>query len=203
MKFGDARNQLLDELFRTGQLTSQAHTYINKAIDFYKKTPTYFNEEVSTAQTVAGEEYFDLPIDYGSLQSLTLQVDTNEYRLIHRTMQEMDDMYVSADNYTGYPQDFCIFRNQIRLGPVPDQAYTLKMAYRRYPETASASHQVNIWLDNEPDLIIARAAQQMCFKIIQDVPRGQVFKMEEKEYQQEMTSTTARKVMRGYTKGRN
>lgn len=198
------RNQLLDELDRTGQLTAQAHRYINQAIDHYKKDAFWFNEQIATSHTIANQEYLALPIDWGEEYTLSLDSTGNGdfYPLNYRTMEEMEELYIASGQYTGIPIDYTIFRQEIRLGPIPDDRYPVKMAYRVDPGTASESSQTNVYLENANNLILSRAASKMCRKILKNTQRSVEFASDESEARAKLRGQTTRYQMRGYAKGR-
>jgi len=198
----ETTNILLDELARTGQLTSQAHVYLNEAIEHYSRTAFWFNEELATAQSVAGEEYLDLPSDWGLDYSLSIQINTNSYPLIERTYAQMEDLYIHGNNYQGYPEDFCIYRQQIRLGPIPSQAFTMKMAYLATPDDLTSDAATNISLENINELVRMRAARRMARRILQDDKREQSFRQDEAEALSEAKSRTARYQMTGHSRPR-
>jgi len=200
---GETTSILLDELARTGQLTSQAHIYIDEAIDHYSRKAFWFNEQLATAQTVAGEEYLDLPADWGLEYSLSIQINSNSYPLIERTYAQMEDLYVSGSNYQGYPEDFCIYRQQIRLGPIPSQAFTLKLAYLETPDELSSDASTNIALENINSLIRMRAGRRMSGLILQDEKREATFAREEADAAREAKSKTVRYQMVGKSRPRN
>ena len=207
------RNQLLDELARTGQLTSQAHTYINQAIKHYKKKNFYFNEKRTTLTSSAGAEYYDLTADFAILHSLTIRINTNDYPLRQRTFSQIDDMYsnqyslsasgtATVSSLTGYPQDFAIYNYKIRLHPIPAGAYQMKMAYRREAEQLSSTASTNVLIENADDLIIARAGALMSLKILQDQKRAAEFRATEEDALRMMDSNTTEYQMTGYTRRR-
>jgi len=198
MSFGSIRNDVLDELFKTGSLTAQAENHIKKAIEHYKYDAFWFNEQISTAQTIAGQEYMALPDDYGDDFNLSITINTNSYPLKRRTFKEMEELYVSSQDYNGYPQDYCLFKRELRLGPIPAQAWKLTMAYRRFPLDLSASADTNIFTDNAENLILSRAASTVSGRILRDQKRAVEFKALEKEARQKLSGTTARYVMRGH-----
>lgn len=196
------RNNILDELNRTGRFTSQAHTAIQTAIDYHKKKFYWFNEERATNNTQDGVEYYDLPADYGEVISLNINVNNNVYTLNERTHEEMERMYVHSSNYKGEPQDFEIIRNELRLGPIPSSARTLEMVYRKEPSTATAETDTNIFLLHAEPMIRWRAAGQMAFTVLQDDQRANGFAQLTAAEEQALTSESNRRRMRGSGKRR-
>lgn len=198
------RNKLLDELDRTGQLTSQAHRYINEAVEFYKKDAFAFNEELATSHTTANNEYLALPIDWGEEYTISLDATGNGdyYPLNYRTYEEMEMLYIAAGQYTGIPIDYTIFREQIRLGPIPDSSYPVKMAYRVEPATATAEAQTNIFLTRANHLIKSRAGKFMSKHVLKDKDKSNSYAVDEMEALAKLRGLTTRYQMRGYAKAR-
>lgn len=211
-------SQLLDELARTGQLTSQAHTYINQAIKHYQNKTFWFSEKRVEFTASAGQEYYDLTTDFATMYNLRVSIGVNNvsdtasthiqfnnpntYPLRFRTNNHMDDLFIAAANYTGYPQDYSIFNRQVRLGPVPNLAHKLTMTYKRRPEQLSATGATNVLINNADDLVIARAGKLMAGLILQDMNRAQAFAIAEKEALQMHRADTNEYQMTGHTKRR-
>ena len=202
----EIRDQLLDETRRTGQLTSQATTYINSAIDFYKHDTFRFNEETVTATTTAGSEYIDLPADFDIEFSISIDSNGNGdfFPLKRLTMQEMDERYMNSSDYTGQPEYYTIFGEQLRLLPVPDASdYQILYAYRKMPTSdLSADADTNFFLDNAYDLVLNRAGAIMSIKILEDEKKAMQFKLIEKEEVAKHRSRTTQYALRGSTKRR-
>ena len=176
---GSTTDQLLDELDRTGQLTSQAHTYLDEAINHYKDDAFRFNEEVTSFPTVASNEYLDLPINYGEHYTISIdnQGDGEYLPLTRLTMGEMDEKYSTQ---TGRPSFYTIFQEQIRLCSIPDvSTHIIKMTYRVRPATATAATQTNIFYENANSLIRCRAGMLIAKFILKDDEVSQRFSGEE------------------------
>ena len=201
---GSTINQLLDELDRTGRYTAKASTYINLAIDHYKKDPFPFNEEIATSNTQTGEEFLDLPANWG--EEYTISIDSEDGRYFpmnYRTNEEMEELYISSNDYVGQPLDYTIIREQIRLGPIPDSnGYSVKMVYRKLPETATASTQTNFFITRANDLILNRAGAKLAKKILRDFELSKIFQSDEAEALQKLKSLTTRYQLRGRAKKR-
>lgn len=206
--------QLLDELARTGQLTAQAHVQINSAVRYYRDKGYWFMEGQETLTCSAGQEYYTLSADFANIYNAVVDIksydssdsssvtSTNTYPLHSRTQQHMDELYVSPDNYTGYPQDYSIYNGQIRLGPVPSGEYVIRMNVEKRAEVLSATSATNVMLAHAEELIIARAAKHMCMKILQDDKRAMIFAQIEQEERQNIQSETTRRLTTGHTKPR-
>lgn len=202
---GSTINKLLEEVNRVGQYTSQASGYINDAIEHYQDRPFKFNEQIATTNTQNGEEYLDLPPDWGEeyLISIDYRGDGHYHPLNYRTMEEMEELFVSSNDYTGQPVDYTIFRQQIRLGPIPDtNTYSVKMAYRVRPDTATAASQTNTFIQNANELIRGRAGRNLAALYMHDDAIAGKMAALEAEALQRLTSENTRYAMRGHAKRR-
>ena len=194
---GECVNRILEPLFLTGEYTAGAKTAIKTATDFYKRKLFWFNEEMGTGVTISGTERYAFPADFGDLLTLNITINNNNYPLRRRTSQEMDNLYVSAAQYSGYPQDFSIEKNAIRLGPIPNGAYTLKIYYRKEPATATADSQTNIFLTNAEPLIRWKAAADIAFNYRRDTEAAQGFLLQADMELKNHQSESLQKQMKG------
>lgn len=156
---------------------------INAAIRHYESGRFRWNERnnVEWTTTVAGTRTYSLPADFLRMDTLKL-VRNNQYQKIKRASWEAiddKDLFVSGSS-RGIPCEFAIHGNQLRLYPVPQDAYTLVGSYiaRTLPtslsgsytaqipfgsysltvtSTASHNNRVNGWTTDGADLIKARA----------------------------------------------
>lgn len=190
--------QVLDDLYRT-DLTSQATTAIIDAVKHYERKPWWFMEERATSSTVAGQEYYALPADFGVMDSLVINIGSTKYPLTRRSQEQIDDWAeVSA---TGAPTDYALYDQQIRLWLVPNDTYTMTMSYRaKLPElTAAAS---NAWTNICGELIRRRAAADLAFTILQDADRAAGFVALANDLYRELRSEHNQRVMPSHTRKR-
>lgn len=115
----------------------------------------YKEEAYSTGITTIGEYRLGLPSDFGHIIGEITVVDTtadDEYPPLKKiSKQRYDQLYgdrllASASNMdTDVPRHFCIFGNQIFLGPVPDStAYKYQFNYttEAYTEVSASTDPV-------------------------------------------------------------
>lgn len=176
--YGTLLSDVLDDLDRD-DITAQAQTAINAAIDHYEHEPWWFTEVRATTSTTDGDEYVELPDNFEDLYSLTININNNTYPLLQRTFYEMDEQFIASNLYKGRPTDFSIFDEQIRLYPIPDDAYTLTLAYSKSLGDLSTATDSNEWTTTCKDLVRFHAAADLATNKLQDQARGDRFKMQE------------------------
>jgi len=199
--YGSLTAEILDDLDRD-DLTAQAQTAIKLAITQYERRPWWFTEERTSSNTQDGQEYYALPSDFKGIYTLTIDVNGSVYPINERDLQYMDDHYIAAGSYKGIPDDFCIFDNQLRLGPVPDGQYTIAMKYHKSMaemETAGAS---NAWTNECFDLIRFHADSTLALTKLQDTQRAAGFGVLEAKAFANAKGEHNSRVATGRTRGR-
>lgn len=200
--YGDLTSKILDDLHRS-DLTSQVSLAIQTAIDLHGQERYWFNEGRSNADTQSGQEFYDLPADFVDLDSLVILINNYSYPLVQRDFQLTDDWNVTASNYLGYPSDFALYEEQIRLFPIPNGTYTLTLAYQKRLTDLSASTDTNAWTNQARNLIRFHACADVSINTLQDTERYAAFKLQEMEEKKRLVSETQRRVLRGKTRKRN
>lgn len=165
--------RIADELAR-GDLTSQIAYAITDAIERYQSERMWFNESRDvTFSTVASQEYYTssdhelIPniytIDYvvmtvgGSVHSLT------------RSIPEQIEALSDNGAQTGEPSSYAYFQKKIRLYPVPDQVYTVRVAgHVKVAAPASDDEADNVWMTDAERLIRARAKYNIALDVMRD-----------------------------------
>jgi len=88
----------------------------------------WFNESQGAAfNTVDGTEYYALPSPLRVIDDVSVTVSQDPYTLTPRTNGWMEEAYTPAAQFSGKPSDWCIFENQIRMFPIPDGVYAVKV----------------------------------------------------------------------------
>lgn len=91
--------------------------------------------------TVIGDYKLDLPSDFGRLIGDVRWSDqSNSWTLTPLSKQEFNEKFPDPDGDSpidGKPTHYCVFGNQILLGPVPDDTtYEYQIDYSTFPEDA-------------------------------------------------------------------
>jgi len=163
--FADIKAEIADDLDdTTGEYAEQIGRAVNAAIRYAERFAFYFNETRDmTFATVPSREWYDgsdladintlVRIEAAYLQQANGQVTD----LIRFPPEEIEQL---ADNTaaSGEPYGFVYFGQRMRLYPIPDAVYTVRLQlgpYRLTPLAADADS--NAWLEEAYDMVKARA----------------------------------------------
>lgn len=194
--YGTMQTRIADEIGDSG-LTTQIRRAIQSAIAHYEGTRFWFKEERATSTTSAGTEFYALPSDFQELDSLLITVNGNRYTLTQRDWGYLEALSVTTAN-TAQPMDFAIYEEQLRLYPVPNDAYTLTMSYVRSLSTLSDDSDSNAWMTSGEELIRSRAKWDVLAHVTMDPGQAAVAKAAEMAALQNLLSRTTRRIATGH-----
>ena len=156
------RTRISDELVNESLTTAQINAAIQSAIAHYQRQRFYFNESrAETFSTVASQEYYaaaanaNIP-NLSAIDELTITVNSDRYPLRPQTWEYMETI-ASTATATGQPGDYCYYAQQIRLYPIPDAVYTVRITGLVRFAALSADGDTNAWMTDAEELIRARA----------------------------------------------
>jgi hypothetical protein len=177
------QTRIADEIVRD-DLANQIKNAINDAIRTWEGIRLTFNERKYLITTVASTEYYDLSgttltlfdgtaVGTGEkileLDDVRITVNNSWYPLTPRTQQWFTRNSAPAATYTGQPDSYTIFNDQIRFFPVPAAAYAINLdgLARLAPNPLSADTDTNAWMVEGEPLI----RQQAKYIIYRDIVR--------------------------------
>ncbi len=181
--YGVMQTRIADEIKRT-DLTSQIQLAILSAINFYKTDRFWWNECRADASTVASQEYYGLPADFLALDFIGVTVSSRYYQLVPKSAHEIDEINWGAGTYTGYPAYFALYENNLRLYPIPNDVYTLRIAYLKQLTALSAAGDSNEWTVTAEELIRLHAKADLLENVIRGpeaVGEAQSLRLRERE----------------------
>lgn len=155
--YADLQARIADELGGRSDLAAQIPLAIQTAIAKWERERFYFNELRAAAafNTVAGQEFYG-SADYAPLATIahldkvTILVSGNRYTLAPRLAQYLEDISVNPV-VRGQPVEYAYYAEQLRLYPIPDNAYAVSLlGTTRFPALANAG-------DNNPWTLDAEA----------------------------------------------
>jgi hypothetical protein len=204
--YGTMQARIANEL-RRSDLTDEIRDAIQGAISHYEEERFWFNEDRSTTfSTVADQEFYtsadaaNIP-NISEFDTLRITVTSNwNYPLIKRTYQEIDAWQSNA-NFTAYPTDYCRYDKSIRLYPIPNGAYTIRVSGTLLEATLSASADTNPWMTDGERLIRAHAKWIVFTDQLRDPVQAQAMAGIESRVYAEYLSKTVNRVSSGRVRG--
>jgi hypothetical protein len=163
--------RIADELDRA-DLGSQIQNAIQDAIGFYERKYFYFtsNPQAFTFSTVAGQEY------YGNADNPLILTVPDIYRLngsfyglrrpLHKRSWEYIDNISTLTTSRAQPVDWAYNGEEIRLYPIPDNAYVITAAADPRPARPAANNDAGVWMNDAEALIRTRAKLYLLKNVI-------------------------------------
>ena len=185
MSYGTMIDRIEDEIART-DLTSNVKASIISAINFYEREPWWFLEDRSDTFTTSNDQEFYGSVDaswiatVSQINALTITISANRYRLTQRTYQYLEDTSIQATSL-GQPQDYAYYAKQIRLYPIPSEAYQVRASYNKKTTTFSDTADTSNWLLDAEELIRCRAKWDIFAHVIREVNEAEYLKALERE----------------------
>ena len=157
MTGSEFRDYVVNKFVRTDKDTEiyQATTDVLAEINRKIKGDDYAEEAYVAGITTIGEYKIALPSDFGSIVGTISITDTTAddyYTPLNKiSKQEYDDLYPDrlltavGNMHKDVPRDFCIYAEQIYLGPVPDKTtyrYQINYTTENIAEIASGTANV-------------------------------------------------------------
>lgn len=170
--FGTMKTRIADEMDRS-DLTSQIALAVQDAIKLYAQDAFWFNEVIDEFDTVNGTEYYTLASVTDNTTTFTDIIDAvgvlsggTTYPLDRRTFDVINAKQHNPTTSKGAPLEYCIFNQQMRLWPVPDGVYTVKIAGIQELSALSADVDTNAWMV-EAEPLIRHKAMEILYRDIE------------------------------------
>lgn len=212
---GVMRTNIINETLRDDLTQAQLTKAINDAIKIWEGERFTFNEKRYLLDTVQGQEYYGITTADGEeileVDSITITVSNFPYPLKPRTQQWFDQYQSPAQNYTGQPDSYGIFGNQLRLFPIPDGAgpnsgsyvITISALARLGPNPLSDANDTNGWMTEGETLIREQAKLLIYRNLLRDEVGMKLAKDAIAEAQWALKRKAAAKTMVGTVKAWN
>lgn len=168
--YATMRARIADEYVNEAITTAQINAAIQTAIKHYERKPFYFNQKTGTFPTVASQEYYsssdlsDIP-NIVHIVSALATVDSFKRKLHPVDFAMMDDC--QDGTVTGPPENLAVFKQQLRLYPIPDAIYTVTLAYTYRFAALSADGDANAWMTDGEELIRQRAKRTLALDYLE------------------------------------
>lgn len=172
--YGTMQDRIADEINRT-DLAAQIRYAIKTAIKTYDKKRFWFNESRNfTFSTVDGQEFYSSS-DNANIPYL-LAIDTvqvaitsgDKYLLERVPYEQMEGVSFNGTTDEGQPTWFCYYEKKLRLYPIPDAVYTVRVSGHWALDDLSATTDTNAWMVEAEALIRSRAKRELFTHVIRD-----------------------------------
>ena len=134
-----------DYVTRCPELVALAEAQFNRDFDHRRMETTTDLTTTASVQTVA------LPADYVEARALVVQT-TPKVVMSYVTPTQLDTNW--AAGATGIPSEYTIIGDNIKVGQIPDSAYTLELTYKQRIPALSDSQTTNWLLTYHPDIYL-------------------------------------------------
>lgn len=189
------KSRIADEIARS-DLTSQIALCINDAIDFYQTERFDFTESRDlTFSTVGGQEFYT-SADQAQIPTLEafdyiiLYLGNIPWPLHRRTPLEIEKLNQNG-LMRGQPWNFCYYNKQLRLGPVPDTAYSMRIAaHVCVSAPATDTEASNPWMTDGEKMIRCRAKYELHTHYTRNAVQAQTMKAAEIEAFEQLKGKT-------------
>jgi hypothetical protein len=178
--YQNLQDRIADELKRA-DLTSQIALEIQSAIAYYQGTRFYFNERRDvTFNTVASQEFYTSS-DIANLtliqefDAVTVTVNGNRFHVRHFPYQELEISSVTTTTL-GEPNYYSFYAQQLRLYPIPQQVYAVRISGLFQVAAPSAGSDSNAWTNDAEELIRASAKKRVCLNYLLDTDQAAIYK---------------------------
>lgn len=162
--YADMQSRIAREIIRSS-LTTEIKEAIQSAIQDYEGERFHFNERTYLCPTTSGKQSYAVPADLtqedgtalGTGETL-LEIDSmicylNNWPLPLRPVSSGWINAYQSTNFIGQPAYYAFFNNTIRLSPIPNGAYSLKMTGLARLTTLSGDTDTNGWMVDGEKLI--------------------------------------------------
>lgn len=197
----DMINRISDESLRS-DMAIQIKLCIQDAIGHYEGERLWFNQfRDRTFATVAGQEFYgeadlsDIP-HVLEFDAVTLTVGSTRWPLVKTGYVELEDWNADA-SARGQPTRYAYWGRQIRLYPVPDNAYEIRLSGLFKLPPLVADGDTNAWTEEAEELIRQRAKAILYSQYLRDdANAGRAAALEMAAFER-LSSTTARRLASG------
>lgn len=200
--FGTMQTRIATEL-RRSNLTAEIQDAIQTVIKRYNSKRFWFNEDRSvTFSTVAGQEFYsssdnaNIP-NFSQIDAVTLtRTATDRYPLEPRTFAELEQWSDSSTS-TGLPSSWAYYANQLRLYPIPNAVYTVRISGVKRGSTLSATADTNFWMTDGEELIRTAAKAELYRHVIRGTEQADSLEAKTQRVLGDLRAETAQRLGAG------
>ena len=197
----DVINRIGDESLRS-DLANQIKLCIQDAIGHYEVERFWFNQfRDRTFMTVPGQEFYGAA-DLGDIphvlefDAVTLTVGSTRWPLSKIGYVQLEDWNTDA-SARGQPTHYAYWGRQIRLYPVPDTAYQVRLSGLFKLPALVADGDANAWTEDAEELVRHRAKAILYSQYLRDDANAARATALEFAAAERLSATTARRMSSG------
>lgn len=202
---GTMKTEIADDMERDVTADgSRILAAISAAIKFYQPKRFFFNESRSvTFSTVAGTDTYDfgsgeeITTEFYRIDACVLTDGSNNHFLHPRDYRELETL-IEASSTQNRPRNYAYISRALRLYPVPDAVYTVRLTgHARVAEPAADDTANNAWFVEAYELIRCRAKAYLYAHVFPDANMAVIMKQAEAEALSALQSATYDRVGTG------
>ena len=197
----DMITRISDESLRP-DMANQIKLCIQDAVAHYEVERFWFNQfRDRSFATVAGQEFYGAP-DHADIphvlefDALTLSVGSTRWPLNKAGYVQIEDWNADASS-RGQPTHYAYWGQQIRLYPVPDNIYPVRLSGLFKLPTLVADGDQNAWTNDAEELIRNRAKSILYGQYLRDDGNAARAGALEAAAYERLSTTTARRLAAG------
>ena len=166
--YGIMQARIADDFVNESITTAQIKNAIQSSIASYENTLLYFNQKIATFSTTNDEYYgsTDLADIPNIIRIRSAEISNGTYY----TPLEAVDFNVIDDaqsgSVLGQPYWFSTFAQQIRLYPMPNAVFTVRLSYNYKFATLVDDADTNAWMTDGEELIRQAAKRRLALDIL-------------------------------------
>jgi hypothetical protein len=193
--YATMRTRIADEMVNDGDITSAQINYaIQDTIKQYERRPWWWNQKTATMSTVASQEYYSSS-DLADIPDI-VQIVAATVGTIKSPMRAVDYLTIDDEqdgSVEGEPRVFAVFKENIRLYPIPDAVYTVTLSYIYRLTALSADADTNAWTTDAEELIRQGAKRRIAINYLQADDLAARFAVMEREAFTELMAENRRR----------
>lgn len=171
----DLRQSIANDVNRSN-MDERINDAINEAIQYYMSNRFWFNETVSTFNSVTDQRQYTvndgLPSDILEIDIAKALVSGGQIILQQRTFQYLEN--VDRNSFTGNPTICSWYENSLFLYPIPDNVYLITLDYKKLYSLLIEDGDTNDFVVNAPSLIKAKAKWIIYMQFLKDPEMAQI-----------------------------
>lgn len=183
----------------SSDIQSEIQSAILSAIAHYERKRFYFSELRSeTFTTVANQEFYGTAdnaniSNLAFIDTLTMTINSTQRWVLKEREWEWFEDYAFDTSFVGDPEYYAYYGRQIRLGPIPNAARTIRISGVWRLTALSADADTNVWTTEAEELIRSRAKWDLWRNVLKEEQQAQICKTSEIEALAALREETVRR----------